>query len=315
MQKGVHVKNAGLYDLTQDTQGAMVGGALAVRGKKGLPPFDPPPPLLQVRRGYAESPAWFLVQAAEFAPEPLTIEKLRVRHIYGSEKLFTALLELMASEKWFDVIGETYTLTEAGQATIEASRQRTRTLFTDFTPIPEAEIQRLESLLRRIIENSLTCPEPPGTWSLVHSRNRAPAADSPAILKLFHHFSDLNAARDDAHMAAFMPHHVTGCVWEAFSFVCNGTTTADSLYDQLAYRGHSRHDYAEALKTLAARGWIQADGEAYSPTEVGKTVREKVEQLTDDYFYAGWSCVSDDELSELIKLMTKLKDECQKLAE
>jgi hypothetical protein len=309
------VKNAALYDLTQDAQGAMVGGALAVRNKKGLPPFDPPTALMQVRRGYAESPAWFLVQATEFAPEPLTVEKLRVRDIYASEKLVKALLELMASEKWLDVVGEDYTLTETGQAAIEANRQRTRSLMTDFTPIPQPEIERLESLLRRIIETSLTCPEPPDTWSLVHSRNRAPTADSPAVLRLFHHFSDINAARDDAHMAAFMPHKVSGYVWEAFSWVCNGKTTAAELYEELAYRGYSRHDYADALKTLAARHWVQADGEAYSPTEIGKVVRQKVEQLTDDYFYAGWSCLDEDELEELVNLLHKLKDECQKLAE
>lgn len=308
------MKNAQLYDLTQETQGAMFGGAMAARTKKGLPPFDPPPTLMQVRRGYAESPSWFLAQAAEFMPEPLTVQNLRVRDIYASEKLVKALLELMASEKWFDVIGEEYTLTESGLALMEASRQRARELFADFAPIPMAEIECLESLFKRVIETTLTCPEPPETWSLVHSRRRAPANDASAMHKLFHHFSDINAARDDAHMAAFMPHKVEGYVWETFNYICNGTKTADELYEQLAYRGYSRYDYAAALKTLEARRWIQATDGIYTTTDTGRIAREKVEQLTDDYFYAGWSCLDENEFEELVTLMRKLKEACEEIA-
>ncbi len=308
------MKNAQLYDLTQETQGAMVSGAMAARTKNGLPPFPPPPTLMQVRRGYAESPAWFLVQAAEFAPEPLTVQNLRVRHVYASEKLVQALLELMASEKWFDVIGEEYHLTNDGLEMIEANRQRAREIFAEFEPMPQQEIERLEALLRRVIETSLTCPEPPGTWSLVHSRHRAPAADAPAILKLLHHFTDINAARDDAHMAAFLPHKVLGHVWEAFTYVCNGTETAADLYDQLAYRGYSRHNYADALKTLAARRWVQSNNDKYEPTDTGRIAREKVEQLTDDYFYAGWSCLDEDEFEEFYAILKKLKESCEQAA-
>lgn len=305
------MKNAQLYDLTQEVQGALVSAALAQRTQKGLPPFDPPPLLMQVRRGYAESPGWYLVQAAEFEPEPLTVGKLRVRDIYASEKLVRALLEMMASEKWLDAVGDDYHLTEAGRAILERSRQRTRDVLTDFEPIGHAEIARLEMLVRRVVETSLICPEPPGTWSLVHSRNRAPAQDAPTILKLFHHFSDLNAYRDDAHMAAFMPHKVEGYVWEAFSYVCSGgAKTADELFDQLAHRGYSRRDYAEALQLLAARRWIQASGDAYHATDSGRTAREKVEQLTDDYFYAAWGCLDEDEFEEVARLLNLLKAAC-----
>ncbi|MFN8372904.1 MAG: hypothetical protein U0694_08505 [Anaerolineae bacterium] len=308
------MKNAQFYDLTQETQGAMFSAALAHRAQKGLPPFNPPPLLMQVRRGYAESPAWFMAQAAEFLPEPLTVAKLRVRDIYASEKLVKALLQLMASEKWFDVIGEEYHLTEAGLEIISGSRQRTTVLFADFAPIPQAAIERLEALLHRVLETTLTCPEPPSTWSLLHSRNRAPAADAPAMQRLFHHFSDINAARDDAHMAAFMPHKVDGYVWEAFSFVCNGLKTADELFDQLAYRGYSRHDYADALKILAARRWVQVLEDGYHVTDSGRIAREKVEQLTDDYFYAGWTCLDEDEFDEVYTLLNQLKSACESIA-
>ena len=52
------------------------GGATRARSAS---PDEPPPALLQLRAGRAESPGWFLIQAAEFDPEPLTVENLRAR--------------------------------------------------------------------------------------------------------------------------------------------------------------------------------------------------------------------------------------------
>jgi hypothetical protein len=116
-------------------------------------------------------------------------------------------------------------------------------------------------------------------------------------------------------MAAFMPHKVEGYVWEAFSCVCNGAKTADALYDELAYRGYARRDYAEALQLLAARRWvqrrwIQASDEAYHATDTGRIAREKVEQLTDDYFYAAWGCLDENEYEEVVRLLNALKAAC-----
>src|SRR5262245_38947063 len=97
--------NADFYDLMMATFNALFGAIAAVRtqtaASQDLPPLNP---LLQLRRGLAESPAWFLVQALEFDPEPLSVANLRVRDIYASEGIVQALLELMASENWFDRI-------------------------------------------------------------------------------------------------------------------------------------------------------------------------------------------------------------------
>ncbi|KPV46481.1 hypothetical protein SE17_43265, partial [Kouleothrix aurantiaca] len=101
-------KNAALYDLFMDAAGAIYTALAAAA------PPTPAPVLLQLRAGLAESAGWFLVQASEFAPEPLTVELLRVRDIYASERIVAALLELMAGEGWLerDAAGR-YALAEA----------------------------------------------------------------------------------------------------------------------------------------------------------------------------------------------------------
>src|SRR5919107_1309653 len=89
------------YDLLMEAFDALYSAGSAHRARTSITQ-EPPPPILQLRAGRAESTGWFLIQAAEFDPEPLTVENLRVRDIYASERLVQALLELMASEEWLD---------------------------------------------------------------------------------------------------------------------------------------------------------------------------------------------------------------------
>src|SRR5215212_4932003 len=92
-------------------------------------PEQPVPAILQLRAGRAESPSWFLIQAAEFDPEPLTVANLRVRDVYASERIVQALLELMASEGWFDRSAQdTYALTAKGRVVLQRRLQRRREL-------------------------------------------------------------------------------------------------------------------------------------------------------------------------------------------
>jgi hypothetical protein len=152
------------YNLSQELASAIFGALI----QKIERPSDPLPPLLQLRRGRAEAPAWFLVQALEFEPEPISVEKLRVRDIYASERIVFSLLELMASEKWLEPVGEgEYVLAPAGRAIQDdLIQRRTAALAKVDVPLETAELTRLESLLNRIIIASLVCDDPPGSWSL-----------------------------------------------------------------------------------------------------------------------------------------------------
>jgi DNA-binding MarR family transcriptional regulator len=317
--------NADFYNLMMNTSGALFGAVAAVRTRtaaaQDLPPLNP---LLQFRRGFAESPAWFLVQALEFDPEPLSVTNLRVRDIYASESLVQALLDLMASEKWFDRVNPTkqstavYALTEAGRAALETLRSDSRRIMSALEPLSAAEISRLENLLMRLIEASLNSPEPPGVWCLAHSRHRAPAQQAAPLVKIAQYFADFNAFRDDAHMAAWQPHQVEGYVWEAFSLVWSETaTSAEALFDQLAHRGYSWSDYAAALEALVQRGWlVEAENgtpKIYRLTVKGQAIRQEAEHLTDEYFYTPWSCLTEAEVAELHDLLLRLQSNLSQL--
>lgn len=281
--------DAQFYDLTQSLWGALAGAMAAVR----LP--EPPPPshpLLQVQAGQAESPAWFMIQAAEFDPEPLSVARLRVRDIYAAERIVAALLEVMAAERWFDRHGDDYHLRAEGRAVLDRIRaNRARRLSA--LALPDEPLTRLERALGDVIARSLAAGDPPGTWSLSHSRRRAPADDASAAEKLFQYVADVNAFRDDCHMAAWQPLGVSGQVWETFGFVADGSAvTPEALFAALSFRGYSAADYAAALDELAARGWATPTTDGWQATEDGRAVRAAAEARTDAAFYAPWAHLS-----------------------
>ncbi|MBZ0287121.1 MAG: hypothetical protein K8I30_05860 [Anaerolineae bacterium] len=299
--------NSDFYDLTQNFQGALFQGGLA------LQPGGPPPPqtgLIQLRRGYAESPAWMLIQAQEFDPEPLTVENVRVRAVWSSARIIRAILDLMASEQWLDRVGEVYHLTEQGQAVLRSVIERRALILTPLvTYLSADEAKPIERLLRRIVDASLSHTAPPNTWSLAHSRKRTPSDNAPTVLKLFQYCADLNAYRDDSHMAAFQPLGVEAHAWEAFSHVWSGTAyTAGAIYELLPYRGYSRAEYEAGLRDIAGRGWLQTNESAiFTVTDEGRKVRDEAERLTDQYFYDAWSCLTGAEIEELHQRMSDLK--------
>lgn len=310
--------DAKFYDLTQSLGGAFFAAVAAVRSRSGeeVQPQSPSP-LLQIQPGRAESPGWFLVQAAEFDPEPLTVSNLRVRDIYASTRMVAALLELMAANNWLDRRGEAYFLTVEGRSFIQERREIRDQWMATLDPLLKADIALLEALLSRVMEASMSSDDPPGTWCLAHSRNKAPDEEAPIPVKLLQHIGDINAFRDDAHMAAWRPHGLEGYVWEAFSLVAAGTAdNAGALWEALSYRGYSRGEYAEALMELAERGWLDASSSpSFAVAEPGRAIHEAGEQLTDQYFYTPWrTALSQSEITAAADLMIQLREELNGMA-
>lgn len=298
--------DAQFYNLIQSLWG---GFAQVMRQHN---PTIPPSPsvLLQLRGGLAESPGWFMVQAAEFDPEPLTVAGLRVRDIYAAERMVQALLDLMLSETWLDLTDEGYVLTEQGREVLGRMQARTAVLSQITLPLAERDAVWLEQTMRQLLDVSLQADEPPNTWCLAHSRRRAPADTASTAEKIFQYVADFNAFRDDAHMAAWGGYEVMGYAWEAFSLVCGGRgKTAVSIYQQLAYRGYTRDEYAHTLAQLHARGWLEQERPgSYFVTPAGQAVWDDVEQLTNNYFYRPWQILSKKEIDKLHTLLTHLRD-------
>lgn len=292
-------------------------GAIAKARTRSAEPLPALPAILQIRGGYAESPIWYMVQAAEFDPEPLTVATIRVRDTYAADRIVQALLDLLAGEQWLVQRGQAYFLTVRGREMLDAMRIRRQQLLADLQPISKPDLANLECLLWQLIESSLQRMSPSGAWCLAHSRRRAPVDSAAPLAKIYHYFADFNAFRDDAHMAAFQPYEPRGFVWEAFAFVAaNQGNSASALLRQLAFRGYTEDEFEQALLILQARGWIAETGESgiYYATAAGQMVRAEVERRTDQYFYAPWAALKPTEVDTLHTLLAALGAGLQALA-
>jgi hypothetical protein len=294
------------YEFLEEVAGAFYNAMSRVRARKNE--TAPLSPLLTVRGGYAESPGWLMVQAAEFDPEPLTMNGLRVRHVYGSERIFQALLELMASERWFNrnAVDE-YALIPAGQGMLERIFARRRGWLEALDVGMDDTVAEIEGTLRALIEASLLTAD---MQCLKRSRRRAHLQETSPLGKIFQYLEDFNAIRDDAHMAGWQPTGVKGYEWETFTFVSDEkATNAEALFEQLHYRGYTRAEFADALTALAWRSWLErAEGENYRATSVGRETRAGVEHKTDEYFYAPWNMLSEGDLARLHSNLEMLRD-------
>jgi hypothetical protein len=83
------------------------------------------------------------------------------------------------------------------------------------------------------------------------------------------------------------------------------------MAEKLAFRGYEAGDYEVAIQAAVGVGWAEeahVPGK-FRPTEAGRELREKAEQLTNDYFYRPWSVLTQGERDELYHLLTKLRDQ------
>ncbi len=300
------VLNRHWYDFLEEVANAYYRAMSVVRARRNE--STPLAPLLGIRSGYAESPGWFMVQAAEFDPEPLTFQRLRVRHIYGSDRIIKSLLELLASEKWFDRNArDEYALTDAGREMVTRIFARRRGWLEELESGDwEQATAEPAQTLRALIDASM---ERQPSWCLAHSRRRAHLQEQSPFSSIFQYLEDFNAVRDDAHMAAWQPLGVTGVEWETLAYVAEEQATSpDALFDQLYYRGHTRLEFADTLNALTQRGWLASGkDETWNVTAQGSQVRAEVESKTDEHFFAPWKTLSESTLTRLADQLENLK--------
>lgn len=247
-------------------------------------------------------------------PEANSGEAMRRRFPYATAKSWEKPMQQLAEKGLLVANGDnTYYLSENGRNLNNHLLTTFRNKLNDLTTalsdgLETAELDKLAGLLRRVVDEALNSPEPPGAANLRVSRNLAPAEDAIALSQIDQFIDDLNAFRDDSHLAAFQPYSVSGHAWELLGFLWRGTVqNAAEMAEKAAHRGHTAESYAQALGELMERGWITAVSETtYQLTETGQLVRQQAETLTDRYFYAPWATLNNAETQQMRDLLTRL---------
>lgn len=256
-----------------------------------------------------------LMQAASFDPEPISSPLIQKRFPYGAPAIWDGRLAALAERGLLTPAGEGgYLLTDNGRSALNHFLAAFRNKLDQLAEPIETDLERLATLLGRVIDASLNAPQPPGAWALRHSHALYPGDEAPSLARIDHYLDDLNAFRDDAHLAAFAHHDIDGHAWEFFTMLWRGEVKdAAAMAEEREFRGYDQDDYAAALDDLMARGWVQATNGGYGLTVDGVVVREKAETATDRYFYLPWANLSRADLVELSDLLSELDTTLSKM--
>lgn len=259
--------------------------------------------------------AFGLLLAASLDPEPISNEVNHRRSPYSAPTNWETPLATLVEKGLLAADGDgDHYLTEDGRSVLthflDTFRNHLGTVGTGL------ELERPAALLGRVVNACLNVPEPPGAWAAHQSHKLMPDDDAPALARIDQLLDDLNAFRDDAHIAAFAPYGISGHGWELFTYLWRGeVSSAAEMAEKMSFRGYDEAAYAAAMDDLVARGWAKAHGDNFVLTTPGKEVREAAETQTDRYFYLPWHALSLAESEELRNLLTELDTQLKLLVE
>jgi predicted transcriptional regulator len=232
--------------------------------------------------------------ASQVAPKPISVALLGKRTPYQNPKTVKNTLVAAIEVGYLQSEGNgNYIISEKGTQVIKDIHFAFYDQINKINKFPPEKMKALASLLSKLVDGCIKSNLDTGTICLVISHNGHPGVEVDSLAIVDQHLDDLNAFRDDAHIAAWQPIGLDGITWEALTFLWQGEyNTAIKLAERLPYRDYAVEDYTQALADLEKRGWIEKAGDAYQITTTGKELREQVETTTDHNYYAPWKVLS-----------------------
>jgi Mn-dependent DtxR family transcriptional regulator len=282
--------------------------ALIALGRHYGPAMDKVAEAAGIHRGL-----WgMLVAALSFEPETISNEKLQIRVPY---QVYTSQLRKLAGQELLELVGDReYRLTDRGGEVAQKVILTAYARMESLEPMRESQLGYLVVLLRRLVAASMLAPEPPGKWSINHSRRFDPGENASLLTQVDQYLSDLGAYRDDAHLAAWQPLGYAPPTWETLTLIWRGEAEdLDSLRQNLSHRQQPAQVYEDALHTLEEKGLVRSQHGKMRITSEGKRIRQEVENTTDEYFYAPWDVLIAEELRALGELLDNLTEGLEKI--
>jgi len=249
---------------------------------------------------------------SELGLDSFSREEFQKRDPFSNPLLFEKTFVTLNFRGWVEPLDDKYHVTEeardAARKIIYVGEQHLLP-FESFTNI---DLHRLAVLLKQILMANEFASSPLEKWA-VTKRFRVADKKSPAIIQIRESLMDLFAYRDDCHFASSHPHFgQAGIVWSVLgSLWKNDTMTTEQITESMSFRGYEVNDYEVALEAAVQLGWAEQTEvpDTFRITQTGRELREKTEQLTNEFFYAPWSVMTQAELDELYDLLLKLRDQ------
>lgn len=249
---------------------------------------------------------------SELGLERFSIQDFQRRDPFSNPEQFERLFVRLHLKGWIEPMSDgSFQVTEKARATARNLIQAGDVQLSDFSSMPAPELKRLLALLKQIVMECCVAPEPPGKWAIL-KRFRVANRHYPPIMQIREYLMDLYAYRDDAHLSASRPYfNDAGIVWLVLSSLETGeAVNAEQMAEKMAFRGYALEDYEIAMQAALELGWAQPETHPgkFCLTREGKQLRQQAERDTNEYFYAPWSVLRQDEIEELHQLLIRLHD-------
>lgn len=255
-----------------------------------------------------KTPIWLPLTAAyTFLPDPISVDRMRVRSPYTSPDFFSERFNGLQEGGFLapSALGG-YSLSDSG---ISATRTIMSAAYEGMREISVLEVDEMRSLahaLGRLVQVCMIHGPSISKWSLIYSRRLDGAPEDAYTAKLDQYLSDLASYRDDAHLASWCHHDIGGHAWDVLTAIWReDPTTINEVRERLERRQWSQAQTEEAIKELRGRTWIEGS-EKLAVTELGKQIRDEAESLTNHYFYVPWASADQRDLETMSNLLRRL---------
>ena len=251
-----------------------------------------------------------LFLAYNLGAEPISVGLFNKRNPYANPDSVQEILEDAVVAGYLEKVGEgEFKAAQKGSSAIESVHKAFYSHVNQVNQFPAEQLKELCSLMAKLVESISQTDLGGRKICFEASYGGHIQVDHGTLARVDQHLDDLNAFRDDAHIAAWKPTGVDGHIWEVLTFIWNGdATTAERLAERLPYRQYTTDNYQETLDDLVKRGWIEKKADGYVVTAKGKKIRDDAEDGTNKIYFGAWKVLSDEELIRLGELLIALKE-------
>ena len=249
---------------------------------------------------------------SELGLERFSVHDFQQRDPFSNPEQFERLFVRLNIKGWIEpMLDGSYRVTEKAREMARYLIEAGDVQLADFSSMPEEDLRRLVVLLKQIVNECCFAPEPPEKWAIL-KRFRVADEHYPPIMQIREYLMDLFAYRDDSHLSASRPYfNDAGIVWIVLGLLWKGlATNAEQIAEKMEFRGYDVEDYDIAVQAAVELGWAEqaSTPDTFRLTAAGTQLREQAEKLTNEYFYAPWSVLTQAETDELYDLLLRLRE-------
>jgi hypothetical protein len=249
---------------------------------------------------------------SELGLDYFSIEEFQNRDPFSNPEQFEKMFARFEVQGWiFPTPDERYQVSRKAQEAVRMIIQTGDAQLAGFNLMTDRELMQIVKFLGQIVTSMFGAPEPPEKWAIL-KRFRVANGESPLVVQIREACMDLFAFRDDSHLSAAYPHFgQAGIVWNVLGSISRRrAVNAAKMAESMAFRGYEASDYEVAIQAAMEIGWVESADvlDTFRPTQKGAELRDRVEQLTDEYFYRPWAVLTKEETDTLYGLLLKLQD-------